>query len=93
MWSSERWREKSPQLIKEAFQVSVLAWSDRTGGSTLEEQEVEGEEEAHVARPVVALAGLATEVVTAGRSGATGPLRKIGSDGIFQNISDEPHPR
>uniref|UniRef100_A0A8C9XJ98 Proline-rich coiled-coil 2A n=1 Tax=Sander lucioperca TaxID=283035 RepID=A0A8C9XJ98_SANLU len=37
-------------------------------------------------------AGLVMEVATAGRGVATGPPRKIGSDEIFQNISDEPHP-
>lgn len=76
----------SPQPIKEASQASDLAWSDRTAGSTLEEVEAEGEEEAHEARLVVAPADLATEVATAGRSVATGPPRKIGSDGIIQNI-------
>lgn len=92
MWSTATWREKSPRLIKEASQASVLAWSDRTGGSTLEEVEAEGEEEAHVDRLVAAPAGLVMEVATAGRGVATGPPRKIGSDEIFQNISDEPHP-
>lgn len=91
VWLSVSRQEKSPQLIKEASQASVLAWSDRTAGSTLEEQELEGEEEAHEAHLVVAPAGLVTEVETVGRSVATGPPPKIGSDGIFQNISDEPH--
>lgn len=94
VWSSAKCREKSPRLIKEASQASDLEWSDRTAGSTLEEAAAaEGEEGAHEARLVVALAGLVMEAATVEKSAATGPPQKIGSDGIFQNISDEPHPR
>lgn len=91
VWSSVSRQEKSPQPIKEASQASDLAWSDRIAESTLEELEREAEEEAHEARQVVAPAGLVMEAATAGRSVATGLPPKIGSDGIFQNISDEPH--
>uniref|UniRef100_A0AAQ4P0E9 Proline-rich coiled-coil 2A n=1 Tax=Gasterosteus aculeatus aculeatus TaxID=481459 RepID=A0AAQ4P0E9_GASAC len=41
--STATWQERSPWLIKEASLASVLAWNDRTGGSTLEEVEVEEE--------------------------------------------------
>lgn len=50
------------------------------------EVEEEGEEEAHEAHPVAAPAALVMEVATAGRSVATGPPRKIGSDEIFEKL-------
>lgn len=91
MPSTATWQERSPWLIKEASLASVLAWNDRTGGSTLEEVEVE--EEAHGGRPVAALAGLVVVVAaTAGIGVATGPPQRTGSDEIFQNFSDESHP-
>lgn len=53
---------------------------------------MEGAEEAHEARLAVVPVGPVMEVATAERNAATGPPRKIGSDGIFRNISDESHP-
>lgn len=57
----------------------------------LEVQEEEAEEEALEARLVGAPAVLVMEVATVERGEETGPHRKIGSDGRFLNISDEPH--
>lgn len=51
----------------------------------------EGGEEAPVAHLVAALVDLAAEAATGERSVATGPHRKIGSDGIC-DISVKPHP-
>lgn len=77
-WLSERWQEKSLQLIKEVSQASDPEWSGRTEGSMLEE--VEGVEEAHVARLVVAPVEWVMEVATVERSVAIGPPPKIGSN-------------
>lgn len=51
----------------------------------------EGGEEAPVAHLAAALVDLAAEAATGERSVATGPHRKIGSDGIC-DISVKPHP-
>lgn len=88
VWLSARWREKSPQQIREAFQASVLEWTAKTAGSTLEALEVE--EEAREVHLVVAPVELVMEVVTVATSGETGPPQKIGSDGTSENISDDP---
>lgn len=81
---SERCWGKSRLLIKEASPASALGWSDRTAGSMQEAEEEAGEAEVHEVHPVVAPAGPVTEVVAiGGRSAATGPPRKIGSDGIL----------
>ena len=89
VWLSVTWLVKNPLLIKEASPASVPEWSDRTGGSILEEGEVEVE--VHVAHMVVALAGLAMEAVTVARNELTGPLQKIGSNGVYENILDLTH--
>lgn len=51
------------------------------------EGEGEGEAEVLGAHLVGALVEVEMEVVAAGRSAATGPPQKIGSDGTFPNIS------
>lgn len=92
---SARSQVKSRLLTKEASQVSVLGWSGRTEGSTLEVVEAaevaEGEEEALAAHQAAALADLAAEAATAGRSVATGPRRKIENDGIYISVKPHPH--